>query len=144
MKKHKEKSNQKDLVFWKSQIDFDYIIIVIFKEHYNYDEIKKLMGDNIAVTHQEKRIFIDGEKLGDLNKDKIIFIEAHEIAHHYLGHQLKPIPEQEKEADYLAYLLLNKLNNKKASDLVINYFYSRHGEDFYDYEKRKGKDIKIP
>lgn len=132
----------------KSTIDSNFNVYVVYPASEHYEAITNLIPDNgLAVTDlKTKMIILDGGKIEKqrLNKDHIRFIEAHELAHNYLNHEGSfGIAEQEKEADYTAYLLLKKRNLDKAAEMVIDYFDGRHGEDFEDFESRSGEHIKM-
>ena len=137
---------KEDISSFKGQIDKRYNIIVVSKEHPKYEEFKKFItSGKIAVTIPGKPIiFVDGEKFKNMNlsDNDIIFIEAHEIAHHLLKHKFTKDIDQEREADYGAYLLLRKHQFNIAANSVRNLFKKRQGVSFEEFEKTHGDKIK--
>jgi Zn-dependent peptidase ImmA (M78 family) len=70
-------------------------------------------------------------------------IEAHEIAHYILNHDIKtPSKEQEKEADIVAIEILNYLNHQKAKDLLIRRFEGLYTSDYSLNNNLSKEDIK--
>jgi len=139
--------NKKTEKVYKSKLDNAFTVTIIYPASELYSQIKQIiLDDGIAVTNMaQKAILMDGGKIEEqhLSKDHVKFIEMHEIAHSYLEHQgTFGILEQEKEADFAAYLLLVKKNMKKAANLVIDYFDTRHGENFDDFKERSGEHVK--
>lgn len=131
---------------YKSKIDNQYDVMIVYPSSDMYDQVLKIIpGDGLAITNVNKKIIlIDGGKIEDqkLTKDHLNFIEAHEVVHHYLEHVGKfGIAEQEKEADYGAYLVLLKKGMKKSAKLVVDFFNTRHGETFEDFKKRAGEQV---
>ena len=132
---------------FKSPIDKKYNVMIIYPDSDYYEQITSMIPNNgLAVTDmRQKAMVINGAKIEseNLTNDHLLFIQAHEIGHHYLNHKGEfGIPEQEKEADYAAYLLLKKKGYNKAAKLVIDFFKNRHGETFKDFEENHGNEIK--
>jgi len=138
------KEETKDIVSFNGQIDKRYNIVVVFKAHPKYEELKSFIGDkDIAATLPDKPIIIvDGEELDNTSEDTIRFIEAHEIAHHLLKHNITWQSRQEKEADYGGYLLLRKYHFFRAADLVKKYFKIHWKVSLDEFEKTSGDQIK--
>lgn len=132
----------KNVISYKSEFDPSFTVYLISKDYKNYKTFKKaLKGNNIAYTTPEKVILIDSEQLNGLTRDHVKFIEAHEVAHHLLNHEIVyGDAENEREADYTAYLLLNKYNYGKAKGLVVHFFKERHGCEFNQEELLKIKE----
>ena len=129
---------------YKSRIDPTFTVFVVYKDDKQYKAIKKIIPDNdVAFTDlSTKVIIIDGEQLAQLSDDHLYFIENHEICHHLLGHQgAIANPEQEKEADLGAYIMLKRRGKNKAADLVKKFFKIRHNTNFKSYEDKHSDDI---
>jgi Zn-dependent peptidase ImmA (M78 family) len=58
------------------------------------------------------------------------WIEAHEVAHIILGHKQQKNPNDEIEADRLAYKLLDDKGYLQSKQLIKDKFIERHGIDF--------------
>ncbi len=70
-------------------------------------------------------LFIDGSK--GLNGDELKWIEAHEVAHILLGHQMGDrVDEDELEADRFAKRLLLDRGYTEAASLVDEHLLERH------------------
>ena len=76
-------------------------------------------------------ILIDGDC--GCNEDIINWVEAHEVGHYLLGHTLEKNPQDEIEADLVAYRLLAAAN--LPNQLVIDHFYDRHGIEFSNIQR---------
>ena len=132
---------------YKSKLDKKFTVVIVYPGSPSYKEIQKLIpGDGLAVTDMRQKIMVmDGGRLDNekLTTDHLYAIEAHEIAHHYLKHKGEfDIPEQEKEADYGAYLILFKHKMWKPAKITMDHFDARHGEAFEDFVERSGEQIK--
>ena len=105
------------------------LVTILCKDDSDYNTLKPAFnkyGYGFMVPNQNM-VFIDGE-LG-LNKHILKWIEAHEIAHFICGHT-KVNPNDEIEADRLAYQMLVGYGYHRASQLVKDKFKERHGVDF--------------
>jgi len=116
---------------FKSEFDSKLEVAVMGKDDFRYDIMKPMFREYgfgfIIPTFN--LIVIDGElKLG---KDVHKFIEAHEVAHYMLGHNETHNPNDEIEADRLAYKMLDGKGYKKSAQLVIDKFEERHGIKFH-------------
>ena len=126
-----------------SDINPEFIVFILFNGDDKYNELQQIIPpEDIAITvFGEKHVFVDGERMMGYTKHHLKFIEAHEIAHHELGHRRYGDPEFEKEADLAAFILLRWHNHNEASDIVIDEFEGRHGIDFETYFKENEKRI---
>lgn len=129
---------------FKSRIDSAFDVSVVYSESEHYDAIKEIIpkGDVAFTDLRTKIIIVDGEQLAQLTNDHLLFVEAHEIAHHLLNHiDQYDNPEQEKEADMGAYIMLTQRGHKKAAELVKYYFKHRHKTKFDKFNAEKGEEI---
>lgn len=102
---------------------------IIAKDDYRYDVLKVVFNQYGFgfMLPTDNLIVIDGEV--GLNKNELKWVEAHEVAHYILGHT-KVNPNDEIEADTLAYKLLIGNGYNKAAQLVKDKFKERHGVEF--------------
>lgn len=129
---------------YKSKINPLFNVYIISKNDSVYDDFKKIIPPkDIAFTITGKKIIvIDGEEISGLSKYHVDMIEAHEIAHHMLGHKSYGDQNFEMEADYAAYAILLNRGNKKAAALVKKYWNKRHNiAKFEEFEKIHGKTL---
>jgi Zn-dependent peptidase ImmA (M78 family) len=102
---------------------------IIGKDDYRYDVLKVVFnqyGFGFMLPN-DNLIVIDGE--AGLSKAELKWVEAHEVAHYILRHS-QTNPNDEIEADTLAYKLLIGNGYHKAAQLVKNKFKERHGIEF--------------
>lgn len=116
---------------FKSEFNSALEVAIMGKDDFRYNVIKPMFDEYGFgfIIPAFNLIVIDGErKLG-----KIVhkFIEAHEVAHYQLGHSKEHNPNDEIEADRLAYKMLDNKGYKKSAELVIEKFEERHGIKFY-------------
>lgn len=133
-----EKYTDDDIISYKSEFNKDFDVFILFpKEEDLYNKLLDIKTeDDIAFTMTDRKIIlIDGEAIKKLPNKYIKFIEAHEIAHHILKHKQGFIPDQEKEADYLALELLKKHGYNDSAKLVVDLWKDRHGEEIDLNEK---------
>jgi hypothetical protein len=113
---------KEDIISFESQIDPAYNVSVVYREYERYDELVDIMGkfgDTIALLSlNTNHIFVDGEKLTDLNFDHLLAIQAHEICHSVLKHSPGISEVEEIEADLAAISLLTEIGYYKAADLL--------------------------
>ncbi len=106
----------------------DIAVGIIYKDDYRYEVLKPLF-DKYGPGFTDTKIgciFIDGE--AELNKDELKWIEAHEVAHIRLKHNMGDRDaEDEYEADSQAKLYLLEHGYKKSAELVSKYSIERHG-----------------
>jgi len=117
---------------FKSEFDDNIIVNIIGVDDFRYSVVKPMFetygfGFMIPANIIEKLMLIDGEQ--KLNKHILKWIEAHEVAHFMLGHGLtnERHPNEEIDADRLAYQLLNDNGYIKSAQLVKDKFEERHG-----------------
>ena len=126
---------EEDIIGYKSTFLPDVDIILIFKNHENYDSFEPLF-DNLGygfVAPDSKKVFINGEVFlneDGFDQDVLKFIEAHEVSHIILGHNQVKDEQDEMEADLGAYLLLRKFNLDDSIEILIENFENRHGVAF--------------
>ena len=123
-----------NIVIYPSQFDPSIQVMVIFPGHENYDGLKPLF-DELGfgfVAPEENLVIINGDILGsedNLDIDILRFIEAHELAHVMLKHTTRN-PDDEKDADLYAFILLGGKNYDTAQEYLVDSFEERHGEPF--------------
>jgi len=117
---------------FRSEFGNDIIVNIIGVDDFRYSVVKPMFetygfGFMIPATISEKLMLIDGEQ--KLSKNILKWIEAHEVAHFMLGHGLtiERHPNEEIDADRLAYQLLDDKGYHKAAKLVKDKFEERHG-----------------
>ncbi len=115
---------------FKSEFNKDIVVSIIGKDDALYVLLKPLFESyGFGFMMPGKGIiFIDGS-IG-LNKHILKLVEAHEIAHFILGHSEAHNPNDEMDADRLAYQMLDGKGYVKAAQLCKNKFKERHGVDF--------------
>ena len=113
-----------------SEFRSDIAIAILRKDDYRYDVIKPIFDEcGFGFTETSSAcVFIDGEV--KLNKDELKWVEAHEVAHILLKHTKDRNPNDEIEADTLAYKLLIGNGYHKAAQLCKDKFKERHGIEF--------------
>ena len=125
---------EENIVIYPSQFNPDTQVIVIFPGHEKYSDFEPLFNELGFgfVAPEQNMVFIDGGILGDENDmdiDILRFIEAHELAHVILGHKERR-PEDEKDADLYAFILLGEKKFRNAQQYLVDTFLERHGEVF--------------
>jgi hypothetical protein len=96
------------------------------------------MNDSIgALWVGTKNIFMDGEAISDdaIDRDHLLAIEAHEIAHSMLGHDSGVDEQSEKEADLFAIALLEMDGHMRAASFLKNRLEELYGINFNDFEE---------
>jgi hypothetical protein len=136
-----------DIISYESKFDNDFDVYVLYPEDGEcYTQFKKLIPpSDIAFTViNHKIIMINGEKISELTNEHLEFIECHEISHHLLNHTSSIDCElDEMEADYGAYLILNKFNLSNAAEIVKQYWPERHNYvSFDEFELNNETEIK--
>jgi len=122
-----EESEEQSQTAWKSEIDPDWTILVLWPEDELYPDVAKIfdwLGTAFADLNS-KTVFIDGVQVEhqNLTDDHLLAIEAHEISHSLLNHHesdrlAKYDERQEQEADWLAIRILDRMGHGKASSLL--------------------------
>jgi Zn-dependent peptidase ImmA (M78 family) len=123
-----------NILIYPSQFDSQVNVMVIFPGHEKYDEMKPLFDEYGFgfIAPEESLVIINGDILGDdddFDIDILRFIEAHELGHFMLEHNTRN-PEDEKDADLYAYILLGGKGYDKAQEYLVDSFEERHGEPF--------------
>jgi len=110
--------NDQDIIAFKSPIDENFDVVVIYSENEKYSQFRSILNadrENIAaLVIGEKKILVDGESLKEINEDQFKAIQAHEICHSILDHS-GISEEYEIEADLTAIHLLLELGEPEAS-----------------------------
>ena len=121
---------------FRSQIDPDYIVFVVYKESDLYTFFKGLFNEldnSIGFLDFDSRlIFIDGET-DYLSRDHIIAIQAHEICHYVLQHNVDNDghDRMEIEADIASIEMLRSLNYEDSANLMCSRLADKYGIIFY-------------
>jgi len=132
---------EQSMVSYQSTINPEFTVIVIYKEHDRYKEIKdslEKMNNSIGVLLVgTKNIFIDGEAIAEqeIDKDQLLAIEAHEIAHSMLNHEAGIDDNSEKEADLLGIALLEMSDLQRAASFLKDRLKELHGIDYAAFEE---------
>lgn len=122
-----DESEEPGQTAWKSEIDPEWTILVLWPEDELYPNVAKIfdwLGTAFADLNS-KTVFIDGVQVEhqNLTDDHLLAIEAHEISHSLLNHHesnrlAKYDERQEQEADWLAIRILDRMGHGKASALL--------------------------
>ena len=111
-----------------SEFRSDIAVAILGKDDYRYEIMKPLFemcGFGFAET-SSGCVFIDGE--AKLTKDELKWVEAHEVAHIRLKHQMGDRNmDDEYDADVFAKLYLLKHGYTKAAELISKHSIKRHG-----------------
>ena len=132
---------EQSMVAYQSTINPEFTVIVIYKENEQYKDIKEAlekMNNSIgALWVKSKNIFIDGEALADqgIDRDQLLAIEAHEIAHYMLGHESGVDEQSEKEADLFGIALLEMDGHDRAASLLKDRLKELYDIDYTDFEE---------
>jgi hypothetical protein len=110
--------NDQDIIAFKSPIDENFEVIVVYSGYEKYPQIKSVLNavqENLAaLIVGETKILVDGESLLNVSSDQFKAIQAHEICHSILDHS-GISEEYEIEADLTAIHLLLELGELEAS-----------------------------
>jgi hypothetical protein len=129
------------IVSYNSVINSQYQVFVVFKESEQYAALTEMltsMNNSIgALWVGTKNIFIDGERVIEeqIDKDQLIAIEAHEIAHSMLNHEGGLNTQSEKEADLLAIALLETFGYRRSAQFIKDRIKELYGIDYTSFEK---------
>jgi len=129
------------IVSYNSVINSQYQVFVVFKESEQYAALTEMltsMNNSIgALWVGTKNIFIDGERVIEeqIDKDQLIAIEAHEIAHSMLNHEGGLNIQSEKEADLLAIALLETFGYRRSAQFIKDRIKELYGIDYTSFEK---------
>jgi len=130
-----------DIIVKESRINPEFKVFIVYKEHESYASIKQsleLLNNSIAaIDLQSKSIFIDGERVIDelIDEDQLLAIEAHEVAHYMLGHDVEINDESEKEADLFAIAMLDQDGWHRASSFLKDRLKEFYGIDYSAFEQ---------
>ena len=129
------------VIVYQSAVNPDFTVFIVYKEHEGYNGIKESlqkMGNSIgALWVGTKNIFMDGEAISDdaIDRDHLLAIEGHEIAHSMLGHNAGVDEQSEKEADLFAIALLEMDGHMRAASFLKDRLAELYGIDFTDFEE---------
>ena len=125
-----------DALQWNSIIDSNFKTQIIYPNNPSF----KKMHDNyfkvygVAFLHfPSMTVFIDGQEFikDGYTTSHIYAVEAHEIAHYILKHDMSaPSKEQEMAADVAAIQILHFLDHQIAKNLLIARFTSLYTGDY--------------
>ena len=110
---------------------YDSVVIAILDSgDYQYQTLVPLFNEYGYgfVAPNQMLVFIDGGK--KFSRNTLKWIEAHEVAHIILGHKQQKNPNDEIEADRLAYQLLGGKGYLQSKQLLVDVFEERHGIEF--------------
>ena len=123
-----------DSLFWKSSLDERFSVFTIYPEHTLYKKFESTYFKYLGVAFLEystMTIFIDGKEISKdgYTSGHIFAIEAHEIAHYILKHNMSDYnKDYEKSADIAAIKILEKFGHTESATLLINRFNSLYNE----------------
>ena len=129
------------IVSYNSVINPKYQVFVVFKESEQYPALIEMltsMNNSIgALWVGTKNIFVDGERVIEehIDKDQLVAIEAHEIAHSMLNHEAGLDAQAEKEADLLAIALLETFGYRRSAQFIKDRIKELYGIDYTSFEK---------
>jgi len=123
-----------DVLSFKSLIDDEYMVIVVYPESVHYGRFKSLIesvnGGIAALATEHKAIIVDGVELEEISSDQFKAVQAHEICHGVLKHGSGPIEIEEIEADLTAIDLLIKIGEHKASEALRERLREQRGIEY--------------
>ena len=122
----------------KSKFDPNHTCVFLTHEDEKYADVKPAFKKHGLAFKKDKFIFFDETELrriGYFNKDTIVFIEAHEVAHTVLKHK-QTTKHVEAEADFLAVLLCKDANYSRSAKVGIREFRDRNGISFDVFSKK--------
>lgn len=121
------------LIVYRSHIDPNYIVFVIYEENELYAQICKEMNkmDTICLMDITTNfMIIDGEAIQGMSMDHLLCIESHEIAHVLLDQSDLSKDEAEIEADLVGTFILEKMGFIKSSSLLKKRLYDTRGVEY--------------
>jgi len=130
-----------NVVVYPSKVNPDFTVHVVYKEHEGYktirESLEKLNNSIGALWVGTKNIFIDGERVADegIDRDQLLAIEAHEIAHSMLGHKGGVDSKSEQEADLLAVALLTMDAEWRAAEVLKARMFDLYGINYDEFEE---------
>lgn len=129
-----------DVISFKSQIDPDYIVTVIYPESDSYQIIRSLIegigGGIAALAIGKKLILVDGAELEKIDQHQFKAVQAHEICHGVLEHNLDNPEKEEIEADLAAIDLLIRINEIRASESLSRRLRIQRGLEYSESKLR--------
>lgn len=111
--------------------------VALFKQHVDYAIFKENLFSKAGlafILKDQKVIFFDGERMAEenLTMNHILYVFAHEIGHHILGHIMKRNYRLEMEADWAAINICAHTMKKSATMIAKYEFYNRYGFSYQE------------
>lgn len=124
----------------RSTIDKKWQVLVFRKTDKDYPAILFEIYGIALADLGSKSIFIDGEALVKLTHNHQLAIEAHEIAHGRLKHDVREIEniDQEMEADWLAHRILMAMNLVTPATILSQRYIDHYGQEINTLDERMG------
>lgn len=152
MKKYNLSESAEDAV-WKSEIDPEWTVIVLFSDDELYSKVAKIF-DSLGIAFADmvsKTIFVDGQEVEsqNLGDDHLLAIEAHEISHSLLNHggsdrgMAAYDERQEREADWLAIRILTNLGYAEASAILEQRYNNYYDEPSSELENTENLEVAL-
>lgn len=114
------------LIAYKSRIDPNYLVFILYKEHKHYEKLMEEMRlrDTLCIMDTSTNFMvIDGESLDGMSMDHLLCIESHEIAHVLLDQSGLSEEEAEIESDLVGIFILEKMGFEKSSMILKKRLY---------------------
>jgi len=114
------------ILVYKSRIDPNYMVLVIYEENDLYQRISEEMYrmDTICIMDITTNfMIIDGEAIQGMSMDHLLCIESHEIAHVLLDQSGLSEEEAEIESDLAGIFILETMGFEKASMILKKRLY---------------------
>jgi hypothetical protein len=126
-----------NLMYLECNFDPNFNGVALFQNHPSYKLYKEELFSKAGLAFiliDHKVIFFDGERIAEekLNKNHILYVFAHEIGHHVLGHNSRRNYRLEMEADWAAVNICVHTKRKSAAMLAIYEFYNRYGFSYQE------------
>ena len=108
-------------------------IAVVFEENPQYEDLRQFFQDYGYgfMVPGKNLVIIDGEQLvNGLGSEVLKFIEANEISHVIMNHDVPRSEDYEIDADLGAYILLSQSGKTDSIKTLLKQFKNRHGIRF--------------
>lgn len=131
--------DQDNIISYQSSINPDFQVLIVYDGHEMYEAISNQLRNINSIAALQvgsKTIVIDGELVAEqsIDKDQLLAIEAHEIAHSMLGHEAGYDEQSEKEADLFAIALLDLDGYDRASEFLKDRLKDLYNIDYTEFE----------
>jgi hypothetical protein len=129
-----------NMYFYLSSLHNKFIVMESDNEY-----ILKIIGkNNDAICLIEDKLIIINKNISKNWENKhYLAVEAHEISHYLAGHNERNNIQSEKEADKMAYIILNYKSFKNASKLIEDRFYKNYKIHIKDFKISNKLKLKI-